>query len=70
MKTTKCKYCKTRFNQKEWHTEKEIGLCFTCRVNYDNINALAKVLESNYIGGKKSNEYWAGKINQILNEIE
>lgn len=67
MDKKKCKYCKTTFNIKEWHTEEEKEMCFSCRCLEGIIKSLAISISIINIYNQKSKDYWAQKINSILN---
>ena len=63
---SKCKYCKASFPEKEWHTEEEKEMCFSCRCIEGVVKGMGISISLMGMYGKKSKDYWSGKLKSIL----
>ena len=67
MKTAKCKYCEYRFKLKEYLDEEEKTMCFSCRVITELFRDIISTMEFMPYCGKKAQQYWQDKINNLTN---
>lgn len=65
-KKQKCQHCGAWFVPPVYSSKGRKNVCFSCEMNTKVLKVTAEALKMSNYSGKKSSEYWYGKLTNLL----